>query len=999
MRKVLIITLSVLAGLFLLALLLPLIFKDDIKKALDEQLAKNLTAKVYYDADNFSLSLLSNFPNMTVKLRDFGVEGQQQFQGDTLVQVKEFALVLNLMSVIKGDQIEVQKILLDSPKIYAIKLADGSANWNITKPDTAAPKPEEPKEPSKFNLAIRSWEIRNGEVGYLDLQAGNLANLHGLNHSGSGDFSNTIVDLATKTVVDSLTVELDSTRYFNKTRFEANMAVKLDQENNTISFGDNLVKLNDFGLAFSGTVQNQEAGPVLDVKFSSKDNSFKSLLSLVPAVFRKGYEDLKTEGTLSFDGFAKGQKQGDQLPTFGFNLQVVKAMLQYPKLPSAVTDVNLDLNVSHPGGLMDAIAVDLKKLHFQIGRNPFDARLKLKGLNRMELDGQVNSRLDLSEITQAFPVADMTLKGLLAMDIKAYGVYDAASKTLPSVAAKVEMMDGYVKSKAVPAPLEQLNFALQASVDNGNPETGKLALERLRFVFEGEPLEASATVSNFSNYTYQAALKGKADVGKLTKLFPLEGKELAGIIVADITTSGAKADVDAKRWDKLPTSGSFAFSNFSFRSTSLKQPVTITKGLMTFSPQKLNITECVGKLGSSDYSLNGEFSNYMAYTLADGTLKGNMTLTSPKFMASEWSSSDSEAKPASKPAESAQTTTAPDPAVDAEAISVPKNLDLVMSTQMGALVYDKYTLDQFTANMIIRNGAVTMEKLAFNAFDGAVRMNGSLDPTVGKSPAFRYAMDMNKLSIPKTYQTVSAAKQMTPFLEKVTGLFGGKLDLKGNLTPSLGLDMKGITGTAIISLNQAALNNLDFTTKVNGLTKLNLPTQYQLNDQQIQATIQDGFVNFKPFDIGSGANKVGVSGRYGLDGTLDYNLKVQVPSGAAGQLAGQALSSFLGGRSASNLSNLVVDIKVGGTYDKPSYRIANVGAAGAGGGATNTVKQIANDAANQAKAEAERRAREEADRLKRDAEERARQEADRLKKEAENKAKEELQKLKNRFRF
>lgn len=977
-----------------LLLIIPTFFKDDIRQAIDREVAKSITAKVYYDPDKFSLSLLSNFPHMTVKLGDFGIVGNAPFEGDTLVQVSEFNLVLNVWSLTGGSAIEINKVLLREPIIRAIRLPDGTANWNITKPDTTKPTEEPTKEPSKFALSVKGWAIEKGEIGYLDLQGGTLVNLHGLNHAGKGDFTNTVVDVTTKTVIDSMTVELDSVRYFNKTRFESTLAVKIDQEKQLYTLGDNLVKFNDFALAFSGTYQQLAAAQAFDMKFSSQDNTFKSLLSLVPAVYKKGYEDLKTEGVLSFDGFVKGQMQDSLLPALGLNLKVEKAMMQYPKLPSAVTNVNIDFGMQHPGGVKENMAIDLRQMHFEIGRNPFDARLKAKGLKRTELDGMVKTKLDLTEITQAFPVADMTLKGLFTLEATAKGVYEAATKTLPSVTAHVELMEGYVKSKAVPAPIEQLSMAADVSLDNGNPETGKFVLEKMRFVFEGEPVEATASVQNFSNYTYQATLKGKADVGKLTKIYPVQGMTVSGIVAADMRTAGNKTDVDAKRWDKLPTSGTMTFSNFSYSSASLAKPVTINRGAMTFDPQKVAITECVGKLGSSDYSLKGNITNYMAYALADGTLKGSMNLSSPKFQADEWTSS-SEPKAGSSTKEPA---TAPAPEEAASGISVPKNLDIQMNTEIGTLLYQKYTLEQFVSNLIVKDGTVRMERLSFNTLDGGVKMKGSLDPTQAQ-PAFTYDMDIKSLSIPKTYQTVGSAQKLAPFMEKMSGLFSGTINLRGNMTPALSPDLKALTGTAVLQLNRAAIQNLDFPAKVNSLAKINLPTQFQMNDLRVTGDIKDGFVNFKPFELNAGTTKVGVSGRYGLDGALDYNLKIAVPAGAAGQMANQALSSFLGGRKVADLSTMVVDVKVAGTQTKPTYRIVGVSTGGASGGSGNAIKDIGTNALNQAKQEAEQRARQEADRLKQEAEQRARDEADRLKKEAERKAQEELQKLKNRFKF
>ncbi len=976
------------------AALVPIIFKDDIKAALDKEIAAKVNAKVFYDADQFGLTLFANFPNVTVKLGDFGVVNKAPFEGDTLLKVNEFAIVLDLMSVLTGDKIKINSVLLDEPHIRALVLPTGQSNYDIMISDTSAVQPTTPSEPSKFSIAVNSWEVRNGQIGFIDLQTPMLAKIQGFNHKGSGDFSNTVLDLMTKTTIDSLSVEYDSTGYFNRTRVAANLNVRIDQDKQLYTLSDNEIRLNDFAFAFTGTVLKKPASTVFDLKYAAKETSFKNVLSLIPAVFLKGYEDLKTEGLLAFDGFVKGEQSAGILPQFGLNLRVQKGQMQYPKLPSALTNVNLDFSATHPGGPLELIQTELRTLHFDLGKNPFDAKLKTQGLKHITLDGNVKTKLNLAEVTQAFPVNGLSLKGLFALDATAKGVYDDSLKLIPAVTAQLELMDGYVKSASVPAPVEQLAFVANVLVEDGKPELGKLSLERLRFVLEGEAMEATAQVNNFVNYTYQATLKGKADLGKLTKIYPLSGMTIDGKLIADIRTAGNKADVDAKRWDKLPTSGTMGLENFSYQSPTLKQKVTVQQGSLTLDPQKLSITQCVGLLGTSDYSLTGTVTNYIPFVFADGKLAGKINLKSNKFLANEWTSSDSKpATPAPKTEEAPKPTAEP-----AEpAISVPKNLDMTVTTDINTLLYDNYVLDQFNAVLIVKNGTVRMEPLAFNTLDGAVRMNGLYDPTQANGAKFTYGLDVKGLSIPKTYTTVSTAQKLAPFIRQMTGLFSSNIKLNGGLSNSLSPDLKTLSGTADIALNQAAINDLQFPAKVNALAKTNLPTAYNLKDLKVSAVIADGFVNFKPFELANGGNKIGVSGRYGLDGTLDYNLKVNVPSGQLGTAAVNALKGYLGANTP-NLANVIVDIKVGGTQTKPTYSIANV-STGSGGSNANTAKDLGKAAFDKAKGEAEQRAKAEADRLKQEGEQRAKQEIDRLKQEAERKAKEELEKLKGRFKF
>ena len=115
----------------------PIIFKDDIQKALDEQVEANLNARVFYDTDEFSLSLFRSFPSLSLAIGDFGIVGVAPFEEDTLVSIGSFELSLNVMSVINGEQILINNVLLDKPHIKVKVLKDGQANYDIAKPSDA----------------------------------------------------------------------------------------------------------------------------------------------------------------------------------------------------------------------------------------------------------------------------------------------------------------------------------------------------------------------------------------------------------------------------------------------------------------------------------------------------------------------------------------------------------------------------------------------------------------------------------------------------------------------------------------------------------------------------------------------------------------------------------------------------------------------------------------------------------------------------------------------
>ena len=125
------ITLVILIGLIFL---IPIVFKKQITDLVKKEINKSLTAKV--DFKDVSLSLFRHFPKISISLDDLTVIGTNEFAKDTLISAKSLDASVNLISAIKGKDIKVYGVYLESPRIHALVNKEGKANWDIAKEDT-----------------------------------------------------------------------------------------------------------------------------------------------------------------------------------------------------------------------------------------------------------------------------------------------------------------------------------------------------------------------------------------------------------------------------------------------------------------------------------------------------------------------------------------------------------------------------------------------------------------------------------------------------------------------------------------------------------------------------------------------------------------------------------------------------------------------------------------------------------------------------------------------
>jgi len=397
MKKILI-GLAIFVGLFFsAAIVLPMIYKDDIKALIDKELEKTLNATVVFDTDNFHMSLIKHFPDVTIGVENFGIINKAPFEGEILFAVERFDVVVNLKKILIDNEMTIEGIYLDGPVINLIVDEHGNMNWDVyiapeeTEETEMAEEISDASEPVQFG--IEKWEITNADFVFRDASIPVNVELKGMNHSGSGDFNLTLFDLTTHTLIDSALIVYDGTPYINNKELELDAVLNMDLDNFKFTFKENELRLNQFKLGFDGWFAMPGEGFDMDLTYFSQDNSFRSLLSLVPAVYMEGFEDLKTSGNLSFGGNVTGKYTENQMPSFNVFLDVNDGMFQYPDLPAAVSNVQLAMKINNVDGVIDNTRINISKFHIDFGNNPFDAKLAIDNLKTYPIKSTIKGKL------------------------------------------------------------------------------------------------------------------------------------------------------------------------------------------------------------------------------------------------------------------------------------------------------------------------------------------------------------------------------------------------------------------------------------------------------------------------------------------------------------------------------------------------------------------------------------------------------------------------------
>lgn len=484
---------------------IPFIFKGKINTILKEEVNKKLNAKVDYG--DFSFSLLRSFPNLHFNLEDFVVVGKNEFKGDTLTHIPNLYLTVDVKSVINGGPYKFLYLKLVEPGVNAKVSYLGKANWDILRP---SPKSSSAGS-SDFSLDFKKIIIEKANIIYDDKQGSIYAKLDDLNFEGKGDLTRDIYDLITKTTIASTTVKSGGTTYLSKTKIDAAVDLVVDNKASKYTFKENSVKLNDLALKFDGFVKTKKDATDLDVKFAAQQTTFKSLLSLVPTIYKTDFDKLKSSGSLAFGGFVRGTYSDKTLPAFDLNLKVNNGMFQYPDLPVAVKNVFINADIAKPQGSLNLMVIDVQKLHLEAGTDPIDAVINVRTpITDPNVNAKINGKMNLANVPKFYPLEGVkTIAGLLQLNMEFRGKQsDMVMKNYSKIyAAGTASVNNLIyDSKETPRALKVSDLRLTFKPEN-------VVLENLVAQIGRTDIRATGTLANFIAYTFgKGSLNGTLDL-------------------------------------------------------------------------------------------------------------------------------------------------------------------------------------------------------------------------------------------------------------------------------------------------------------------------------------------------------------------------------------------------------------------------------------------------------------------------------------------------------
>ena len=382
---------------------------------------KNLLVKI--DFDHSDIQVFSTYPLVQMHFYNLTVTGKSIFTEDTLLYVPDIKIILDVSQAFrKKGQILIKEVDGSYPSLRLLVDSSGLANYYFI-----PTKEEITTSATPFYIIIESLNIFRGQVSYDDHESKIFIGSENV----AARFQNLKMSSQSAEFYLSAFFENSYVKHRNIYLFRhIDLGVESDYKNIFPGCADNYYfngqfYLNKLKFSAKGLFENTGLCDTnhfhnYNLKIEALTKDFKDLLSIVDVFYSGDFSRIKARGRYQIDlEYMSRKTHSVDTSDLRTRVQILNGYAYIPWLNETLEDVNLLAYLTWT----NHVKIKIDYAQFKLQDNYFTLN-KLLIYNRLQktfINGSLDTRLDLKQISSFFSFNKLKINGLLNAHINVSG--------------------------------------------------------------------------------------------------------------------------------------------------------------------------------------------------------------------------------------------------------------------------------------------------------------------------------------------------------------------------------------------------------------------------------------------------------------------------------------------------------------------------------------------------------------------------------------------------
>ncbi len=205
---------------------------------------------------------------------------------------------------------------------------------------------------------------------------------------------------------------------------------------------------------------------------------------------------------------------------------------------------------------------------------------------------------------------------------------------------------------------------------------------------------------------------------------------------------------------------------------------------------------------------------------------------------------------------------------------------------------------------------------------GRIAMNADYDTRDTLKPSVKADLNIQDLGVKDAFNTFNTIQMLAPTAKGINGKVGVKLNYSSLLGNDFMPVISTITGGGKLQSDEVTLVESVVFNTMKEVLKLGSNYSNTFRDLNISFKVNNGRIYVTPFNTKVGNIKMNISGDQGIDQTINYIIKTEIPRSDLGNSVNSLIDNLSAQASAFGIAIkpaeiMKINVKVTGTFLKP----------------------------------------------------------------------------------
>ncbi len=258
---------------------------------------------------------------------------------------------------------------------------------------------------------------------------------------------------------------------------------------------------------------------------------------------------------------------------------------------------------------------------------------------------------------------------------------------------------------------------------NGNQQnafSSELKIDKIVGKIDKQPFKGSFCFTNFNYPTLQLQAECNVNLADVLEIYPIpEIKSVQGSAQLALRFDGKLEEIKRNpNTSKIQTSGKLYLRNVQLQPSNLSLPIEDLNGSFEFKNNHTETADFSGRIGQSDFRLEGDLEHFMTWLFSDDyPLRIRTKLKSNKLYFNELLALSNYEESSSEPYK----------------VVIPKNIVSNLILEIDSAKFGRFEAQNLRGQVWLKKQALKLDSLKMDIFGGSLSLSGTADASeVGK---------------------------------------------------------------------------------------------------------------------------------------------------------------------------------------------------------------------------------------------------------------------------